>query len=149
AGSGSVAVECARFGAAAIAVEKDPESCARIRRNAARHGSYVRVVEGVAPDALHDLPDPDAVFVGGTGMYFEEIAKLTAIRSRRCVVLTFIALERVVPAAEILQNCGLEVETTLLQASRMKGVGTLHRLVAETPVFVVSGHRPGTGSERS
>ena len=147
AGSGSVAVECARFGAAAIAVEKDPESCARVRQNAARHGAYVRVVEGEAPDALHDLPEPDAVFVGGTGMYFEEIVKLAAIRSSRCVVLTLIALERVVPAAEILESCGLEVETTLLQTSRMKGVGMLHRLAAETPVFVVSGHRSGTGSE--
>src|SRR3712207_3571572 len=46
AGSGSVAIECARFGAAAIAVERDAESCERIRRNAARHGVYVEVVEG-------------------------------------------------------------------------------------------------------
>src|SRR5918997_715025 len=37
AGSGSVAIECARLGAAAIAVERDPESCARIRRNAKHH----------------------------------------------------------------------------------------------------------------
>ncbi len=148
AGSGSVAIECARFGAAAVAVERDPESCARVRENAARHGAYVRVVEGEAPDALYDLPEPDAVFVGGTGTNFEEIVKLAAIRARRCVVLTLIALERVVPAGEILEGCGLEVETTLLQASRMKGVGSLHRLAAETPVFVVSGYRPGTGSER-
>jgi hypothetical protein len=48
----------------------------------------------------------------------------------------------VFPAAEILESCGLEVGTTLLQASRVKGVGELHRLAAETPVFVVSGSRP-------
>jgi hypothetical protein len=29
-----------------------------------------------------------------------------------------------------------------LQASRVKGVGALHRLAAETPVFVVSGRKP-------
>ena len=69
-------------------------------------------------------------------------------RTHRCVVLTLITLERVVPVGEILESCGLEVETTLLQASRMKGAGTLHRLAPETPVFVVSGYRPGTGSER-
>ena len=142
AGSGSVAVECARLGAAAIAVERDAESCARIRRNAARHGAYVQVVEGEAPDALRDLPKPDAVFVGGTGESFEEIVKLAATSVRRRVVLTLIGLERVVPAGEILEGCGLEVETTLLQASRVKGVGSLHRLAAETPVFVVSGRKP-------
>jgi precorrin-6B C5,15-methyltransferase / cobalt-precorrin-6B C5,C15-methyltransferase len=141
AGSGSVAVECARLGAAAIAVERDAESCDRIRENASRHGAYVQVVEGEAPVALHDLPEPDAVFVGGTGESFEEILKGAAVRARRCVVLTLITLQRVVPAVEILEGCGLTVETTFLQASRMKGVGSLHRLAAETPVFVVAGRR--------
>jgi precorrin-6B C5,15-methyltransferase / cobalt-precorrin-6B C5,C15-methyltransferase len=141
AGSGSVAIECARLGAAAVAIERDPESCARIRRNAARHGAYVQVVEGEAPDALHDLPEPDAVFIGGSGSGFEEIVKLCAVRARRAVVLTLITLERVVPATEILESCGLEVDTTFLQASRVKGIGALHRLAAETPVFVVSGRK--------
>jgi len=81
------------------------------------------------------------VFVGGTGESFEEILKVAAVRARRGVVLTLITLERVVPAAEILEGCGLAVETTFLQASRMKGVGSLHRLAAETPVFVVAGRR--------
>ena len=142
AGSGSVAVECARLGATVTAVERDAESSARIRGNAARHGVYVQAVEGEAPEALQGLPDPDAVFVGGTGAGFEETVKLAAVRARRSVVLTLITLERVVPAAKILEDCGLEVETTFLQASRMKGVGELHRLAAETPVFVVSGSKP-------
>ena len=141
AGSGSVAIECARLGAAAMAIERDPESCARIRANATRHSAYVQVVEGEAPEALHGLPEPDAVFVGGSGGSFEEIVKFCAVRARRSVVLALITLERVVPAGEILEDCDLEVETTFLQASRVKGVGALHRLAAETPVFVVSGKR--------
>ena len=142
AGSGSVAIECARLGAAALAVEREPESCARVRDNAARHGVCVRVVEGEAPDALRDLPDPDAVFVGGSGGGFEEIVKLCAVRARRVVVISLVTLERVVPAGEILENCGLEVETAFMQTSRVNGIGELHRLDAMTPVFVVSGRRP-------
>ena len=142
AGSGSVAIECARLGAAAIAIERDLGSCARIRANAARHEACVRIVEGEAPQALHDLPEPDAVFVGGSGGNFEEIVKLCAVRARRAVVLTLITLERVVPAGKILEDCGLEVETTFIQAARVKGVGELHRLAAETPVFVVCGRKP-------
>jgi precorrin-6Y C5,15-methyltransferase (decarboxylating) len=141
AGSGSVAVECARLAAAAIAIERDPESCERIERNAARHGVRVRVVEGEAPAALDGLPAPDAVFVGGSGGGFEEIVGLAADRALRAVVLTLVGLERVAPAAEILEWAGFEVETTLLQASRVKGIGSLHRLVPETPVFVVCGGR--------
>jgi precorrin-6Y C5,15-methyltransferase (decarboxylating) len=141
AGSGSVAIECARLGAAAIAIERDPESCARIRRNAERHDVHVQIVEGEAPAALHSLPEPDAAFVGGTGCAFEEIVKLSAVRARRSVVLALVGLERIVPAAQVLEDCGLEVETDLLQTSRMKDVGRLHRLVAESNVFVVSGSR--------
>jgi precorrin-6Y C5,15-methyltransferase (decarboxylating) len=66
AGSGSVAVECARLGAAVTAVEKTPDGVGRIRANAAAHGVDVRVVHGTAPDVLSGLDDdPDAVFVGG------------------------------------------------------------------------------------
>jgi precorrin-6Y C5,15-methyltransferase (decarboxylating) len=142
AGSGSVAIECARFGAATIAVERDPESCTRIRRNAERHDVRVRLVEGEAPKVLRDLPEPDAIFVGGTGGNFEEIVKLCAVSARRSIVLALVGLERVVPAAQILEDCGLMVETTFLQTSRMKGVGDLHRLAAESNSFVVSGSRP-------
>jgi precorrin-6Y C5,15-methyltransferase (decarboxylating) len=142
AGSASVAIECARLGAASIAVERDPESCARIRRNADRLGIHVQLVEGEAPEALRELPEPDAVFVGGTGGDFEEIVKLAAVRARRSVVLALVTLERVVPAGEILEGCGLKVETTFLQTSRMKGIGNLHRLAAESAVFVVWGGRP-------
>ena len=141
AGSGSVAIECARLGAAAIAIERDPESCARIRHNAHRHDTNVQLIEGKAPEALRDLSEPDAVFVGGSGGAFDEIVKLSAVRARRAVVLALVTLERVVPAAQLLENCDLEVETTFLQTSKMKGVGNLHRLAAESVVFVVSGSR--------
>lgn len=141
AGSGSVAIECARLGAAAIAVERDPESCARLHRNAERHGVDVPTIEGEAPEALRDLPDPDAVFVGGTGGSFEEIVKLCAVRARRSVVLALVGLERVVPAGKALEDCGLEVESTFLQASPVKGVGSMHRVAPESAVFVVCGSR--------
>jgi precorrin-6B C5,15-methyltransferase / cobalt-precorrin-6B C5,C15-methyltransferase len=141
AGSGSVAIECARLGAAAIAIERDPESCARIRRNAEHHGVRLQIMEATAPETLRDLPEPDAVFVGGSGGAFEEIVKLSAVRARRAVVLSLVTFERVVPAAQLLEDCGLEVETTFLQTSRMKGVGDLHRLAAESAAFVVSGSR--------
>lgn len=142
AGSASVAIECARLGAAAVAVEQDPESCEHIRRNALRHNVSVRLVEGEAPAALRDLPEPDAVFVGGTGGNFEEIVKLCAVRARRTVVLALVGLERVVPAGQILEDCGLAVETTFLQTSRMKSVGPAHRLAPESAVFIVVGSRP-------
>src|SRR5437660_11459571 len=46
AGSGSVAVECARLGAAVVAVERDPAACDLVTRNAADFGVDVAVVHG-------------------------------------------------------------------------------------------------------
>src|SRR6266567_1077764 len=64
AGSGSVGIECARLGAAVVAVERDADSCERIDLNATMHQVRLRVVRGQAPEALLDLPQPDAVFLG-------------------------------------------------------------------------------------
>jgi precorrin-6B C5,15-methyltransferase / cobalt-precorrin-6B C5,C15-methyltransferase len=68
AGSGSVAIEWLLADPAmrAVAIERNPERCGRIRRNAASLGvPHLVVVEGEAPDALAGLTQPDAIFVGG------------------------------------------------------------------------------------
>jgi precorrin-6Y C5,15-methyltransferase (decarboxylating) len=68
AGAGSVAVEWMRTDprCRAVAVEAQPARAARIGRNAVLLGvPGLHVVTGRAPDALAELPAPDAVFVGG------------------------------------------------------------------------------------
>lgn len=141
-GSGSVAIECARFGAAVIAIERDETACRRIARNAAEHGVYLTLVRGEAPEALEDLPDPDAVFVGGTGGRFEEVVKLVASRVRRAAVVALVGLDRVTEARRLLESGGLETDALLVQTARLKPLGDLQRLAPTNPVFLVSGVRP-------
>lgn len=67
-GSGSIAVEWMRThrSCRAVTVERDAVRAARIALNAERLGvPGLRVVTGAAPEALVQLPTPDAVFVGG------------------------------------------------------------------------------------
>ncbi|WP_327342208.1 precorrin-6y C5,15-methyltransferase (decarboxylating) subunit CbiE [Streptomyces europaeiscabiei] len=67
-GSGSIAVEWMRthHSCRAVTVERDPVRAERITRNADRLGvPGLRVVTGGAPGALAELPQPDAVFIGG------------------------------------------------------------------------------------
>jgi len=139
AGSGSVGIECARFGAAVVAVERDPRQAARIQANATRHGVELKVVEGVAPGALDELPDPDAVFVGGGGPAV--IAAVAARRPAR-IVMTIAALERVGPARDAIRHAGYHVEGVQLQASRLSELPDgSHRLAATNPVLVLCGER--------
>ena len=142
AGSGSVAVECARLGAAAIALEPDPDQCLRIAANAERHGVPVQVVTGAAPEAFDTLPDPDAVFVGGGGRDLEAIVAAAGARVRRAVVVALATVERVGPAEQALAKAGLEVTGTMLSAARLAPLAGGHRLAAANPVFVLGGWRP-------
>ena len=76
AGSGSVAIEAAQLADSGqvFAIEPDPDDLSLIKANAEAFGvPNVRPIAGRAPEALADLPDPDAVFIGGTGRHVEEV----------------------------------------------------------------------------
>lgn len=143
AGSGSVAVECARLGAAVAAVEKTADGVERVRANAAAHGVDVHVVRGPAPDALAELDDPDAVFVGGGGRELPAIVSACARRARRTVVVAMAALDRVPAVRQALTAAGFSCDGVLLQSSRLAPLpGDVTRLAATNPVFLLWGHRP-------
>jgi precorrin-6Y C5,15-methyltransferase (decarboxylating) len=114
---------------------------ARTARNAEAHGVPVGVVEGRAPAALADLPDPDAAFVGGGGADLDAIVDVCALRARRVVVVTLALVERAGPALERLRAAGLDAEATMVQASRLSPLAGGHRLAAINPVIVVVGRR--------
>lgn len=68
AGTGSIAIEWLRAerSAGAVAIEPREDRAERISANALRLGvPGLSVVCGAAPEALEDLPRPDAVFIGG------------------------------------------------------------------------------------
>jgi len=135
AGSGSVAVECARFGAAVIAVERDETRCERIRANARRHAVDVRTVHGAAPAALAGLPEPDAVFVGGGGL---AVVEAVTARHPARIVVALAAIERAGPALAALSAAGYATAGTLVQAARLAPLpGDVHRLAATNPVFLL------------
>ena len=142
AGSGSVAVECARFGAWAVAVEADPAQCDRIRRNAAQHGVLLQVVAGRAPAALEGLPAPDAIFAGGGDDEVLRAAVQAGNPAR--VVVALASVDRVRPVSDLLTSLGYTTEGTQLQASRLSPLpGGSLRLAALNPVFVLWADRPG------
>ncbi|MDQ1039516.1 precorrin-6Y C5,15-methyltransferase (decarboxylating) [Streptomyces sp. V3I8] len=148
AGSGSVAVECARFGAAVTAVEKTGDGVERVRANAAAHGVDVSVVHGAAPAVLSGLPDPDAVFVGGGGRDLPAVVTACARRARRSVVVAMAALDRVPAVREALVAAGLDCGGVLLQSSRLAPLpGDVTRLAATNPVFLLWGVRPPVRSD--
>jgi precorrin-6Y C5,15-methyltransferase (decarboxylating) len=122
-GSGSVAIEwmLADPSLRAIAVEQRPDRAARIRRNAAAFGvPDLNVVEGEAPTALHGLPDPDAVFIGGGATATLDVA-LVRLRGRGRLVANAVTLET--EATLLVRYATLGGELTRLFLTRADAVG--------------------------
>jgi precorrin-6Y C5,15-methyltransferase (decarboxylating) len=140
AGSGSVAIECARFGAHVIAIEADQAQCERIEDNAAAHGVRVQVRHGRAPGALQGLIPADAVFAGG-GDHAVLDAAIKHANPERAVV-TLAAVSRVAETATLLAAHGYQPGGVQLQASRLSPLPNAQlRLAAENPVFILWGSR--------
>ncbi len=147
AGTGSVAVEAARIAHAGCvyAIDKDADSADLLRNNVARYGDgRVSVVIGAAPDALRDLPDPDAVFIGGGGAAMPDILDtvLSRLQPGGRVVANFAAMERAGKTYRTLCDAGMSPEMTVVSAARGRELpdGAL-RLEAMNPVFIVWGQQ--------
>ena len=138
AGSGSVAVECARFGARAVAFEAAARDCERIRANARAHRVYVEVREGRVPDSLPGRAAPDAVFLGGGG----DAAAAACVRRFRPgrVVAALASVDRIRTVHDLLAAEGYRVGGTQVQASRLAPLpnGSL-RFAAANPVTLLWG----------
>jgi precorrin-6Y C5,15-methyltransferase (decarboxylating) len=141
AGTGSVSVELALQGGEVWATERKPEACQLIRQNRERFQALnLHVVEGCAPEGLDNLPKPDAVFVGGSGGNLEGILRAVHQanpQARLCV--SAIALETLEEARRIMAALSYETEITQIAVSRTKAAGGLHLLMAQNPVFLISG----------
>ena len=149
AGTGSVSVELALAAprGRVYAVECSPEACALIRANTEKFGvRNLTLVEGTAPAALETLPAPDAVFIGGTkGEMDAVVAAALAKNPAARLCISAIALETLSAAVAALTAHGREAEVCQIAVSRTKAAGSLHLLLANNPVFLITARRPEEG----
>lgn len=114
AGSGSISVEWCLAGGISHALEAKQNRVENIRKNAANFGLDHRLTvhHGAAPAALHGLPRPDAVFIGGGGN-----------------AALYAALWSLIPrGTRLVANAvTLETESLLIQLQSQKG-GSLTRI---------------------
>lgn len=143
AGSGSVGLEAA--GLAPLghvwAIEKNAADAANARANAERFriGNYT-LGEGKAPALLDTWPDPDAVFIGGSGGELDELIRLILARLKAGgrLVMNFVTLENLATATSALKAIGAGWDVVQLQASRSQPILDMHRMAAQNPVWIVT-----------
>ena len=121
--SGSVAIEAAKLCPEGYvhAVECDERSLAFCEENLVEHKvDNVRLCHGLAPEALKDLSDPDAIFIGGTkGSMLETLSYcFERLKPGGRLLVNAVTLDNVVSARNSFEQLGLLPDMVLLQVSR-------------------------------
>ncbi|MBP2112272.1 precorrin-6y C5,15-methyltransferase (decarboxylating) subunit CbiE [Paenibacillus silagei] len=144
-GSGAVAAECARIArlGRVYALEKSAENLPNMAANRLKFRADFEIIQAKAPQGLAALPDPDAVFIGGSGGELAAIIEHSAARLQPGgrIVVGAITVETLHGSMEALKAAGLACEVTMLQASRGKLILGMTRFDGMNPVYVVSGRR--------
>ena len=143
AGTGSLSVESALRATAGqvFAMDGNAEACGLVRSNAGNFGlDNITVLEAKAPAALVGLPDPDVVFVGGSGGNLLQILAESAqrLKSGGRLIITAVLVETLHDTLRFTdQLSGFTVEACGLQVTRVEPVARRHMFRALNTVYAV------------
>jgi precorrin-6B C5,15-methyltransferase / cobalt-precorrin-6B C5,C15-methyltransferase len=154
AGCGSVSLEAAALarGGEVYAVERDAAQRAHLHANAATRGApSLRIIAGEAPAALAALPDPDAVFLGGSGGRLADLLACVTARLKPGgrLVANFATLEHLSEATVWLRAARWQQEVVQLSVARGADLGGLTRLAPLPPVFILTAWPPPTSRDQA
>ncbi len=143
AGSGAVSVEAAEraWRGQVIAIEKEPDLIECIQLNQQRFSiENLRIIQGSAPDALSDLPQPSAVFIGGSGGNLTGILDHLLMRRQTApfkLVMTFALIENLIDALNWAKAHEIAADTIQAGIHETVQTGSGTRLVPKNPIFIV------------
>ncbi|MEG2891934.1 MAG: precorrin-6y C5,15-methyltransferase (decarboxylating) subunit CbiE [Clostridium sp.] len=149
AGTGSVAIEAAlsaTYGRV-YAIEKEDDAVGVLERNRLKFSAYnMKVVHGIAPDCLEDLPCPDTVFIGGSCGRLESIIESVFYKNPYArIVVNAITLETISEALNCFKKFPFnDVEITHVSIAKAKSVGEFNMMMGQNPVYIFSGEGDGT-----
>ena len=143
AGSGSISIEASNLvpNGKLFAIEHNPQCIAFIQENLKKFvARNVKLVGGEAPAALDDLPDPDRVFIGGSGGMLEEVIETVDRRLKPdgLIVLNAVTLNTLTKSVEFLEDHGYSVEVTCVNIAKTRALSEYKLLEAQNPVYIIS-----------
>jgi precorrin-6Y C5,15-methyltransferase (decarboxylating) len=143
AGSGSVSIEADHLlpNGRIFAVERNPQCIEFIKENLNKFNArHVTLVEGEAPECLETLPDPDRVFIGGSGGNLWKILEAVDLRlpAEGRVVINAVTLDTLTAATEYFDNAGYQVEVTTVNIARTRPLTDYKMFEAYNPVYIIS-----------
>ncbi len=146
AGSGSLAIEAAAIASSGkvFAIEMDAEDYGLMIENAKLFNVPSLVpVHGQAPEAWRELPDPDAIFVGGSGRMVPDLvaAALERLAVGGRIVVTVASPDNLVAVQAKIDAAGLRSDVRMINIARGQFQLDRVRFDALNPVFLVLGQK--------
>jgi precorrin-6Y C5,15-methyltransferase (decarboxylating) len=143
AGSGSVSIEAGNLmpNGKVYALEKNPQYMTFLRDNLKKFASRnVMLIEAFAPEGLDDLPDPDRVFIGGSGGMLEDIIEAVdrRLKPEGVIVLNAVTLDTLTKAVEFLEDHGYTVEVACVNVAKTRGLTEYKMFEAHNPVYIIA-----------
>jgi cobalt-precorrin-6B (C15)-methyltransferase len=144
-GSGSISVEAAlqiESSGMVYAVDYDSKAIELTKKNLEKFGvSNVKTILGDAKEKISQLPEADAIFIGGTGGDTKEIIELCEdkLKSGGRIVIGTILIETlfsVLSSIDKLNFKSVDVTQITISKSRKTSTGTM--MLARNPVTVIS-----------
>ena len=144
-GSGSITVEAGlqvESDGQVTGVDLDPNAIELTNRNLKKFGvENVTLILGNAKEKFSDLPEADAIFIGGTGGDTQEIVQLCEdkLKPGGRIVIGVILIETlyaVLQTIEKLKFDSIDITQITIGKSRKTSTGTM--MLARNPVTVIS-----------
>lgn len=148
-GSGSISVEAAlqvESNGNIIAIDFDSKAIELTKKNLEKFGiSNVKVIFGNAKEKIPELPEADAIFIGGTGGDTQKIIELckNKLKSGGRIVIGIILIETlysVISIMEKLNFTSVDITQVTISKSRKTSTGTM--MLARNPVTIISATKP-------
>ncbi|RMF39101.1 MAG: precorrin-6y C5,15-methyltransferase (decarboxylating) subunit CbiE [Planctomycetota bacterium] len=146
AGTGSVAIEAAQLATdgQVYAIEMDPHDYQLLVENARRFGATnVIPVLGQAPEAWRDLPDPHAIFVGGTGRQVADLVQSawSRLRPGGYLVANVGSLDNLMAVDQTMRDRAPDRKVVMVSLARSNPQLDMLRLEAMHPSFLFVAHK--------
>jgi len=144
-GSGSISVEASlqvEKSGSVHAIDYDAKAVELTKKNITKFNlENISVILGNAKEKINELPDADAIFIGGTGGDTKEIVESceNKLKSGGRIVIGIILIETLYSVLKTIENLkftSVDITQITIGKSRKTSTGTM--MLARNPVTIIS-----------
>ena len=148
-GSGSLSIEAAlqiESSGTVYSIDFDSNAVELTKKNIEKFGlTNIKVILGDAKEKISELPDANAVFIGGTGGDTKKIIELCykKLKNHGRIVIGIILIETLYSVISIMEKLNFtSVDITQVTISKSRKISTGTMMLARNPVTIISATKP-------